>query len=728
MFFNRLAGLVNRLPWFVVGGAVVFATVAGIVGVPVAGVLSGGGFTDPASQAATATARLEQATGLTADGGVVVLVSPGQDVSTTAVKSEVEAIAATVARDSAIYSVATFYTTGSPAFVASDRRSTFLVGSFRKGADTAQAAPRIRNSLAGRSDVKVGGSAAVQGDVGKQVGADLGKAEGLAFPILFLVALWVFRGAVAALMPLLVGGLTIVGTFLGLYLINSRVTPMSIFALNLTTGAGLGLAIDYSLFIISRFREEIGRGLATEEAITRTLNTAGRTVLFSSLTVAAAMASLLVFPLKFLYSMGAAGVLVALLASTVALLVLPAVLRLLGPRINALAPRSWQRVETNAADTNRFWYRLSHLVMRRPLPIAFLSAVLLIAVGLPFLGIRFTSVDATALPASFGSRQVSDRLAADFPGGGGSTMTVVVEASRDRSAEVVALQSRLRSLANVDRVSAPMFVDGDTWKLDVHTAKTSFDPAASTLVSDVRAQPAPFTVLVGGTAAEFVDLKASLATHLPLAIGIVAGATVLLLFLMTGSVILPLKAVLMNLLTLSAAFGVLVLVFQDGFGHALLAFNTPGSLESTQPVLLFALVFGLSTDYGVFLLTRIKEARESGLSNSEAVAEGLQRTGRIVTAAALLFCIAIGAFATSNIVFIKELGVGTAAGVLIDATIVRAFLVPSLMGLLGEWNWWAPRPLRWVYESFGIHEGGSGVHQSPTGVSVSGRQSSPARR
>ena len=704
MFFKRLARLVNGFPWFVVAGAILFSGLAGAFGGPVAGALSGGGFIDPASEAAQANARLEQASGLTADGGLVVLVNPGRQIAGPAVKSEVEAIAATIGRDSAIESVLTFYNTGSPAFVSKDGRSTFLVGNFRKGAQTAVAAARIRSSLAGRRDVQVGGGATIQNDVSKQVGGDLGKAEALAFPILFLVALWVFRGAVAALMPLLVGGITIVGTFLGLYLVNSRITPLSIFALNLTTGAGLGLAIDYSLFIISRYREELAAGLGVEDAISRTLTTAGRTVLFSSLTVAAAMASLLVFPLKFLYSMGVAGVFVALLASTVALLVLPAVLRLLGPRINALAPRRWQRVELASANPAGFWYRLSRAVMKRPLPVAALSAILLIAVGLPFLGIRFSSVDATALPTDFASRQVSDRLASDFPGGGGSTLGVVVEAPRERAADVASLGTRVAGLVEVDRVSNPVYVGPGTWRFDVHTQKSNFDPATARLVAEVRAEPAPFPVLVGGTPAEFVDLEASLASHLPSAIAIVAGATLLLLFLMTGSVILPIKAVVMNLLTLSAAFGVLVVVFQDGFGHALLAFTTPGSLESTQPVLLFALVFGLSTDYGVFLLTRIKEARDGGLSNSEAVAAGLERTGRIVTAAALLFCIAVGAFATSQIVFIKELGVGTAAGVLIDATIVRAFLVPSLMGLLGEWNWWAPAPLRWVYERFGLRE------------------------
>jgi RND superfamily putative drug exporter len=247
-------------------------------------------------------------------------------------------------------------------------------------------------------------------------------------------------------------------------------------------------------------------------------------------------------------------------------------------------------------------------------------------------------------------------------------------------------------------------VGSDTWKFDVQTSGGNFDPTVQTVVRDIRSKPSPYPVLVSGQAAAFVDLQTSLASRLPLAVALVAGATIVLLFLMTGSLLLPIKAVVMNLLTLSAAFGVLVLVFQDGRFQDLLQYTSQGALESTQPVLLFAIVFGLSTDYGVFLLTRIKESHDAGVPNKEAVALGLQRTGRIITAAALLFCVAIGAFATSQIIFIKELGIGIAAGVLVDATIVRAFLVPSLMALLGSWNWWAPRPLRWLYSQAGLSE------------------------
>jgi len=521
---------------------------------------------------------------------------------------------------------------------------------------------------------------------------------------LFLLSLWVFRGLIAALLPPLVGGVVIIGSFLFLRGV-AELHPVSIFALNLATGMGLGLAIDYSLFMVSRFREEMAGGATPDIAIRTTLRTAGRTVLFSSLTIAAAAGSLTVFKLNFLWSMGVAGIIVALTACAVALTVLPAALRLLGRRVNWLAPRRWQQAVTTPAGNSGFWYRFSHFVMRRPIALAALSAALLIALGLPFAGIRFNSVDQTDLPASSDARLVSDTMTRDYGVPTGSPIFVVVEAPASDAAQVQTFANSLSSVANVTQVAQPQLVGADTWRIQVQAAGGNFDTAAQTAVRDIRAKSTPFTVLVSGPAATFVDLQASLASRLPVAVALVASTTLVLLFLMTGSVVLPVKAVVMNLLTLSAAFGVLVLVFQDGRFENLLQYTSQGALESTQPVLLFAIVFGLSTDYGVFLLTRIKESHDAGVPNTEAVATGLQRTGRIITAAALLFCVAIGAFATSQIIFIKELGIGIAAGVLIDATVVRAFLVPSLMALLGRWNWWAPGPLRWLRDRVGLREG-----------------------
>ena len=731
--FDAIARTISRHPWRVVISGIAFAAICGIFGGPVAGLLQGGGFNDPASQSTTAGTRLEAATGIRPDGGVVVVVNTGQPVTSQATKDEVDRVSQLVGADPGVKVALNYYLTGSSAMVSTDGTETLVIGELRSMSDTDAgiAATRIQRALAGDPAVTVGGFGLANTQVQSQVSADLAHAEELAFPILFLLSLWVFRGAVAALLPLLVGGVTILGSFLGLRLVTLE-TPLSIFALNLVTGMGLGLAIDYSLFMVSRFREELAAGRTTDEAIRQTLNTSGRTIMFSSLTVAAAIASLTVFPQKFLYSMGIGGVLVALVACGVSLLVLPAVLKLLGPRVNALAPRSWQRpLEVGEGGRaggralpgrrmggsppieSAFWYRLSHFVIRRPLPVAIGGAAMLLILGLPFTGIKFTSVDASVLPITTSSRQVADILASNFPVSSRSTVYAIADAPAEAGAQVQSVADQIKALPGVTGVDISP-AGTASWRLDVHTTDGGLTSSTLDVVKGIRALQSPIQLEVGGSSAAFIDLQASLASHLPAAIAIVITATVLLLFLMTGSLLLPLKAVVMNALTLSAAFGVLVLIFQDGNLSGLLDFKSQGALESTQPVLLFAIVFGLSTDYGVFLLSRIKEARDAGESNSESVAVGLGRTGRVVTAAALLFCVAIGAFATSQIVFIKELGIGTAVGVILDATIVRALLVPALMGLLGKWNWWAPRPLRWLHRRIGFSEAGP-----PPGVLVS---------
>jgi RND superfamily putative drug exporter len=552
--------------------------------------------------------------------------------------------------------------------------------------------------------VTVGGGVVAFNQVGDQVESDLRRAEMLAAPILLLFSLLVFRSLVAALLPLAVGMTTILITFSLLRVVNAAV-PMSTFAINLITGLGLGLAIDYSLFMVSRFREELERGGDREEALRATVRTAGRTVLFSATTVAAALAALLVFPLRFLYSMGVGGVLVALTAAAVSLTVLPALLAALGPRVNAIALRRW-RVATSrdaAHVESGPWYRLSRAIMRRPAPIAAAAAVALVVVGLPFLRIQFTGVDASVLPPERSARVVDDALRTEFPPGPTAPVIVAVHAGAQERAAVEAYARRLSRLPGAASVTPPVPARG-LWRVDVVPRDAALSAQAKQLVRDIRALDAPAPTQVGGATAAFLDQQSSLAASLPLALGILATTTLAILFLMTGSVVLPLKALLMNLLTLSAAFGLLVLIFQDGRLEGPLAYRAQGALEATQPVLLFCAAFGLSTDYGVFLLTRIKEARDAGAGERECVAIGLERTGRIVTYAALLFCIAIGAFATSEIVFIKEVGVGTALAVLIDAFVVRTLLVPSLMALLGRWNWWAPRPLARLHARLGLRE------------------------
>lgn len=692
-FVERLTAGPLRFPRRTVVGAAVVAVVAALVGGPVAGLLHGGGFSDPASPSAEAVRLVGQATGRQPTATVVALVTVPTGVASPAGRSEVLRVRDVLLRDPAIADVVDVVGQPQPDLVSRDGTETSLVATLRAGVgdDTREVAKRLQAALAGDSHVRLGGSVIADEEIQDQVSRDLSRAEAVAFPILFLLSLLVFGGLVAAAMPLLIGGLAILVAFLALRAVNS-LTELSIFALNLVTGLGLGLAIDASLLILSRYREE-RRWASDREALRRTLETAGRTVLFSSLTISVALASLLVFPQRFLVSMGIGGIVVTAAASLTALTVLPAVLLLLGDRIDAA--RFWiPRRRERAVDG--FWYRLAHAVMRRPAIVAAAAATLLVASGLPVLGIRFTSVDASVLPASASARQVDAALHDDFPHDTSSPITVVVRAPR--TASLVGLRQSVAAVPGVDVVAPPRYLGSDVWTIEAFTRAPALSDSARRIVESVRALPSAWPTVVGGQTAEFVDLQSSLAKHLPLAVAIVILATLVVLFALTGSIVLPLKAVVMSLLSLSAAFGILVVVFQDCRLTDLLHYTCQGALESTQPILLFALAFGLSTDYEVFLLSRIKESYSRGLPIQEAVAEGLERTGRIVTAAALLFCVAIGAFATSQIVFIKELGVGTATAVLLDATIVRALLVPALMALLGGWNWWAPPILRALHD------------------------------
>jgi uncharacterized membrane protein YdfJ with MMPL/SSD domain len=695
--FDALARLATSHGRRVVIIAVLVALVAGALGSSVADRLDPYGADDPSTESVIATDRLEDA-GYRATN-VVVLVD-GIDVNSAAGQARIQSLTKELEADHSVQAVTSYLTTQSKAFVARDGDSTYLAVSLKPTEDdqVQDAGERIADRFGDRPGISVGGNAVAQQQVNNTVEQDLRTAELYAFPILFLLSLLFFRSLVAAALPLLVGGLAIVGTFLMLR-IASEVGSISIFALNLVTGLGLGLAIDYSLFIVSRYREEIARSGPGAEAMRRTMATAGRTVLFSSLTVAAAMAALLVFPQRFLYSMGLGGSLVALIAASIALIVLPAVLALLGNRVNALSPAFLQRrAERDAsAATAGFWYRLSRLVMRVPGRVAVLSATFLIVLGIPFFSINFTSVDAQVLPEDASARQVDDALRADFPPFHDTPIQLSVEGG---PAEAQRIVKQAGALPGVAEVNPPVRLNGDNWVVEVVSSNPPLSGASQDLVDEVRALPGD--VLATGFTASYVDLQSSLVDHLPIVLALVSIATFVVLFLMTGSVILPIKQLLMNVLTLSATFGILVLVFQDGRFEGLLGYTSQGGLESTMPLLLFAVVFGLSTDYGVFLLARIKEAYDSGASNSEAVAIGLERTGRIVTAAALLFAIAIGAFVTSQIIFIKENGLGTAVAVLLDATIVRALLVPSLMELLGRWNWWAPRPPRRLHEKLGF--------------------------
>ena len=703
--FDRLAAIADRRAKRVGLIAIIFFIVAAAVGGGVAQYLGPYGAEDDRSESIKADSALSDAGFRAADNTVLI---SDVDVRTSAAdRQEVAAIRHEILAQPGVRDVVGWNEIRNPSFVSKEGDTTFLAVSLDSTDDSEQqeTAAGLVERLEPRENVLVGGLALANEQVNKQVESDLKRAELMVFPILFLLALVFFRSLVAAALPLMVGALAIVGTFLGLRL-AAEVGSVSVFALNLTTGLGLGLAIDYSLFIVSRYREEIAKTGPGLPAMKRTMNTAGRTVMFSSLTVAASMAALLIFPQRFLYSMGLGGMLVSLISAVVALTVLPAVLTLLGDRVNSLAPAFLQRRERSEAQggSKGFWYRLPRFVMKRPGPIAAITILVLVLLAVPALRMTFAPIDATVLPPGESSRVVQQTIEDEFPGGDDETLRVLVEGGGDKEARQVATQ-----VAQVEQVTAvrpPQQLGDGLALIEVDTRAGLMDDSTIEAVDSIRAQDAPAgtETKVSGDTARFLDFQQSLKDHLPVALLIIVGATLFILFLMTGSVVLPVKSLLMNVLTLGAVFGILVLIFQDGNLTGLLDFENPGGIDQSTPILILAITFGLSTDYAVFLLSRIKEARDSGIPDSEAVAVGIERTGRIVTAAALLFAIAVGAFASGEIVFIKELGVGTALAVLIDATIIRALLVPSLMELLGSRNWWAPKPLRRFHDRWGLSE------------------------
>ncbi|MFZ1155092.1 MAG: MMPL family transporter [Solirubrobacteraceae bacterium] len=708
--------------------------VAAAVGGPVVSIFKSenSDFQDPAAQNQQVLRTIEHATGQTATFGLAALVpSAGDARSNLAGQRESAHVLALLSRQPGFQRAIDYSSTHSPELVSRDGRHTLVLAAFAKQEDSIHAVEHVRAQLAG-SGVRFGGNDIAFEEVNKTTASDLQRAEMLAFPILLLLSFWVFRGLVAAALPLLVGGFAIVLTFILLRLID-QFAGISVFAVNLVTGMGLGLGIDYSLFVLSRYREELAGGLDTHAALLRTLQTAGRTVLYSSLTVAGALASLLVFPIRFLYSMGVGGGIVALAAGAVSLLVLPAVLVALGPRINSLSPARLQRsaARTAQASEQGGWYRFARGVMRRPGLVALVTAVALLAVAAPSLRMALTPADAHVLPASSEARQVAESLTRDFTVDASQTVTIVAHSPGPPSAKpgaskpavdartsfgatapvvltapIAVIAARTRRIAGAQATEAPpRYVGHGVWEIELEPRGVEAAPANQALVKSLRTiGPAP-ALLVGGATAWFVDQKAAIAAHLPLALAILAVVTAGFLFLMTGSLILPLIALLMNLLTVAVAAGLLVLIFQDGHLDSVFGFTPIGGLEESNLVLLFIIAFALSTDYGVFLFGRIKEAHDTGLPTRDAVAYGLERTGRLVTAAALLFCVALGAFATSHIFFVKQLGVGVPLAVAIDATIVRALLVPALMGRLGELTWWAPRPLRRLHRRIGLSEG-----------------------
>jgi RND superfamily putative drug exporter len=671
-----------------------------------------GGFNAPNSQSEQASSLATNAFGRDA-GDIVVLYS--STTLTTASPAFRSAVISTLAAlpHSKVESYQTYWSTRSPQFVSSSGRQTYAVLELKGSADTARQSnyDAIKNQLSAPGlRTQVGGAIPTNEAISKQVTSNIGKAEGLSFPVLLILMTVIFGSLAAAGLPLVIGVMGILGSFTALRLLT-LFTGVSVFSLNITTILGLGLGIDYGLFLVSRFREELHRRDSVEDAVARTLATAGRTVLVSGITVAIVLSSLMLFPETILRSMGYGGVATVLVDMLAALTVLPALLAVLGPKVNALAIRRSIR-RPPATDGGR-WYRLAHSVMRRPVLYAVPIVVLLLALGSPFLKVVWGGTDATVLSAGAAPRVVTEALNRDFPGNPTAPIETVVQfpgpvtGSAARTSELAGYVSRLDHVPGVSGARLTG-VRGDIARVNLSYSAGLYSTQARTIVGQVRsvAPPPGATAYTGGQTAELADTLSSLGRTLPWMALLVALATFVLLFLAFGSVVLPVESIVMNILSLSAMYGVVTWIFQDGHLSGLLQFTPNGTISPTIPILMFAIMFGLSTDYQVFLLSRIRERYDATGDNTAAVASGLQRTGGVITSAALLLVIVIGAFSASSITFIKLMGIGMIVALVLDATLVRVLLVPATMRLLGNANWWAPGPLRRLYARYGIREVG----------------------
>jgi trehalose monomycolate/heme transporter len=701
-----------------------FVAFAAVWGTGVFGKLSSGdNFTPPSSPSQQEANRADQVFGRN-DADVVVLYrSAAMTVADPAYRQAVTAALASLPHAD-VARVTTYWSSGSPSLVSTDQHSTYAVLQLTGADDAARHTTynAIKDELTPPSlaadgvSARVGGNVPLEVAINNEVSADIAKAEGFSMPVLLILLLVIFGSLAAASLPVAIGGVAILGSFTVLRLLT-MVTAVSIYSVNITTILGLGLGIDYGLFMVTRFREELHLQPTVEQAVARTVATAGRTVAVSGVTVAVALTSLMLFPEDFLRSMGYGGVATVAVDVLAALTVLPALLAVLGHRVNALSIRRSVRRPV-LDETNGAWYRLAHSVMRRPVVYVTVITIALLALGAPFLRISWGGTDARSLPAASTIRQVSDTLDSQFPVN--STDPIEALLTGPAATSPARLSAYTRAVEAVPGVTSAQVtgVRGDVARVDIGYTPAPVSSAARHIVSQIRALPVPSgtAVLVGGTTAGLVDELASLGSTLPWMALVVCLSTFVLLFLAFGSVVLPLKAIVMNVLSLSATFGVVVWIFQWGHLSRPLQFTATGSIDPTMPILMLAIIFGLSMDYEVFLLSRIRERYDQTGDNTDAVAAGLQRTGGVITSLALLLIIVIGAFSASGITFIKLMGVGMIVALLVDASVVRILLVPATMRLLGRANWWAPRPLRGLYARYGIKEEG---HPGPVPVPAS---------
>ena len=731
-----IAGLAIRAPRRIIAAALLIMVAAAIYGVPVTNSLSNGGFRDPTSQSWRASELLSDKFD-TGDMQMVVAVTSQTGVHGGAADAAGRDIVAQLQASPYVAQVQSAWTApaaAAPALVSADGKTGLIVAGITGGDSAAQAhAKELSEQLPAFTGVtvKVGGEAMSYVQIVEQTMKDLQVMEAIALPVSFVVLVWVFGGLLAAALPLAVGVFAILGSMAVMRLLTA-VTEVSIFALNLILALGLALAIDYTLLIVSRFRDEVARGDSRDEALLRTMSTAGRTVLFSAVTVALSMVSMMFFPMPFLKSFAYAGVAAVAFAALAAVVVTPAALALLGQRLDSwdvrrLARRLLGRAEPHSRPVDeRFFYRLAKAAMRRPIPIGLAVVGLLVVLGAPFLGIKWGYLDDRVLPQSATARQLGDQMRNDFDVNALTDVTVVVpDMTGLTPAELGDYAAELSRIPDVTAVSSPggAYADGvhvgpptaatglndGSAFLTVNSAAPLYSQASETQLDRLHAvtPPAGRATMFAGAAQINRDTAHAVSSRLPFVLALIGIVTFVLMFLLTGSVVLPLKTLVLNMLSLSAAFGALVWIFQDGHLGGL-GTTTTGTLVASVPVLLFCLAFGLSMDYEVFLISRIREYwEESGKTNAdneESVAMGLAHTGRVVTAAALLMAITFASLIAANVSVMRIFGLGVPLAVLMDATLVRMLLVPAFMKVLGRVNWWAPAPLARLHRHIGISD------------------------
>ncbi|MFI1190961.1 MMPL family transporter [Streptomyces californicus] len=707
----------------------------GALGVGAFGKLLSGGFDDPDAPSARAQSIIDEKFGGETDLVLLVRAVDGSPLDSPAVEERGRTLTEGLKKDPKVGNVISYWDTGADALTSEGGDKALVLahvnGDENERADLAAELIEEFGGVRNGVDVQAGGLSAIMNDVTTQVGKDLAVAEAIAVPITLILLVLAFGSVVAALLPLVIGMFAVMGTFAQLFVIGS-VTDVSVFAINLTTALGLGLGIDYALLLVSRFREQLAAGAEVDDALRRTVQTAGRTIVFSAATVVAALAALLIFPPFFLRSFAYAGIGVVFIAALSALFVIPPLLVALGPRVNKGRLPWAERVQRADAP---FWGKLAALVMRRPALTALPVLALMLLVASPLLSVTFGTPDERVLPESAGSRQVATQLQEEFPGDDNNAVQIVAL----NGATGAAFQQYAEKVSRLDGVeqvatSTGSYHDGapgrpgpaaaalgadDAQRLVVTIVHETKSEEAQSLAEEIRAvePPAGTEVLVGGQDARLVDSKHSIGTRLPIAVGLIAVTTFILLFLFTGSIVQPLRALLLNAVSLTASVGVMVWIFEDGHLASWLGF-TPQPLDTSMTVLFFCVAFGLSMDYEVFVTSRMKELHDAGYDRDTVVTEGLARTGRIVTVAAGLLSVSFFAFGTSKISFLMMFGIGSGLAVVVDALLVRGVLVPAAMRVLGDAAWYAPRGLRKLHDRIGLSEGDPAEHAERKPVPV----------